>query len=131
MAYRLIGEEYEPLPPADDGGILSAELGLRLVPEGENLALIHFRTGERLLYPPELIRELEANRDKARQAEQRAGRAEQRASQAEQRAGQAEQRAGQAEQRATQADQRVGQAEERAAQLAEELARLQALLPPN
>lgn len=81
MAYRLIGDEYEPLPPADDGGVLSAELGLRLVPEGENLALIHFRTGERLPTMPELSQRLQETRDKARQAEDRASQAEQRAAQ--------------------------------------------------
>ncbi len=110
MAYRLIGNQYEPLPPAEDGGVLSAELGLRLVPEGENLTLIDFRTGERLPSLPELNQTLRDVREQA---------------------GQAEQRAGQAEQRAGQAEQRAGQAEQRAAQLAEELARLRALLPPD
>jgi hypothetical protein len=110
MGYRLIGDEYEPLPPAEDGGLLSAELGLRLVPEGENLTLIHFRMGERLLHLPELTQTLHETREKV---------------------GQAEQRAGQAEQRAGQAEQRAGQAEQRAAQLADELARLRALLPAD
>src|SRR6185437_15705589 len=53
MGYRLIGDLYEPLPPAQDGGLLSAELGLRLVPENTNLALFRFRTGERLPFLPE------------------------------------------------------------------------------
>lgn len=102
MAYRLIGDKYEPLPPAHDGGVLSAELGLRLVPEGANLALIRFRTGERLPTVPELNQRLREAQDKARQAEQRANQAESRANQAEQ----------------------------RASQLEEELALLRALLPP-
>lgn len=79
MAYRLIGDEYEPLPPAEDGGILSAELGLRLVPEGEYLSLIEFRTGERLPRMSELNEILLAVQHKASQAEQRANQAEQRA----------------------------------------------------
>src|SRR5262249_43790910 len=48
MGYRLISGEYEPLQHALDGGLLSQELGMRLVPEGENLGLIHFGTGQRV-----------------------------------------------------------------------------------
>jgi Uma2 family endonuclease len=70
MGYRLIGEEYEPLPPADDGGLLSAELGLRLVPEGDRLALFRFRTGERIPAPPEAYQMLEEAEQRARQAAQ-------------------------------------------------------------
>jgi hypothetical protein len=103
MGYRLIGDEYEPLPPADDGGLLSAELGMRLVPEDTQLALYHFRTGERVLAPPEAYQKLED----------------------------VQQQKSQAEQRASQAEQRASQAEQRASQLAEELARLRALLPPD
>ena len=40
--------EYEELLPAADGGMLSQELGLRLVPDGLQLALIDFATGKRL-----------------------------------------------------------------------------------
>jgi Uma2 family endonuclease len=110
MGYRLIGDEYEPLPPADDGGLLSAELGMRLVPEGTQLALYHFRTSERVLAPPDAYQKLEDVQQEKSQVEQRASQAERRASQAEQRASQAEQRA---------------------SQLAEELARLRASLPPE
>jgi Uma2 family endonuclease len=103
MGYRLINGKYEALPAAEDGGLLSSELGLRLVPEGTDLTLIQFRNGERLPFLPELSQTLEETREKTRQAEQRAG----------------------------QAEQRAGQAEQRAVQLEEELARLRALLPPN
>ncbi len=79
VGYRLIGEEYEPLPPAADGGLLSAELGVRVVPEGASLGLISFRTGERVPTPPEAYRLLEEVRRRFTDMEQRAVRAEQRA----------------------------------------------------
>jgi Uma2 family endonuclease len=81
MGYRLIGEEYEPLPPAVDGGLLSAELGLRLVPEGNSLALFRFRTGERIPAPPEAYQMMEEAEQRARQA---AGQLEQERRRAEQ-----------------------------------------------
>jgi Uma2 family endonuclease len=102
IAYRLIGDQYEPLPAADDGGVLSAELGLRLVPEGENLALIEFRTGERLPYLPELSQTLQETQEKASQTEQRA----------------------------RQVENELREERQRVQQMAEELARLRALLPP-
>src|SRR3954447_1449097 len=77
MGYRLIGEEYEPLPPAEDGGLLSAELGIRLVPEGTQLALFRFRTGERIPAPPEAYRMMEEARRRADQAEEKVRRVEQ------------------------------------------------------
>jgi Uma2 family endonuclease len=59
MAYRLVGDEYEEMRYEDDGSVISAELGLRLCPEGENLALYHAQTGERLLYLDELHESLD------------------------------------------------------------------------
>ena len=53
-----------------DGGLLSAELGLRLVPEGTSLALFRFRTGERLPKTPEAYQMLEEVQQRAGQAEQ-------------------------------------------------------------
>jgi Uma2 family endonuclease len=101
IGYRLIGDEYEPLPPAQDGGILSAELGLRLVPEETNLALFHFRTGERLPFLPEAYQLLEEVRQHARQTEERS----------------------------RQVEDELQKERQRTQQLAEELARLRALLP--
>ena len=115
VAYRLIGGEYEPLIPAADGGVLSAELGLRLVPDGEQLALIRFQNGERLPVPAEAYQLLEEYRKELREAEQQARQAEQRINQAEQ---QAKQRVSEAEQ---QAKQRVSEAEQRARQAQEAL----------
>jgi Uma2 family endonuclease len=117
VGYRLIGEEYEPLPPAQDGGILSAELGMRLVPEGSRLALLEFRTGKRIPTPPEayrMVRELQ-----------------ERLSQAEQEARQAQEQARQAEQRVSQREQELQQERQRRAELEAELARLRAQLPPG
>ena len=44
MGYRLIDGKYEPLV-LKDGGLLSVELGMHLVPEGELLALFEFSNG--------------------------------------------------------------------------------------
>jgi Uma2 family endonuclease len=51
--YYLIGDRYKPMQPTLDGGLLSQELGMRLVPEGPNLGLISYRTGQRIPCPPE------------------------------------------------------------------------------
>jgi Uma2 family endonuclease len=145
QGYRLIGDAYEPLPPADDGGLLSAELGLRLVPEGPELALFRFRTGERVPAPPDAYRLLDSARQQAAQAEQqleeerrRAGEIQERANLAEQqleeerrRSGEIQERASLAEQQRSQAEQQLQQERRRAQQLAEELARLRAQLPPS
>ncbi len=103
IGYRLIGDEYEPLPPAADGGLLSAELGLRLVPDGTDLALIHFRTGERLPFLPEAYQLLEEVRQYARETEERN----------------------------RQIEQELREERRHAEELAAELARLRALQPPE
>jgi Uma2 family endonuclease len=117
MGYRLIGSEYEPLQPADDGGLLSAELGMRLVPQGPQLALFRFRTGERVPASPEAYELWEQAAERARQAEEELQRERQ--------------RAGEESRRAEQERQRAEQERQRADQLAAELARLRALLPPQ
>jgi Uma2 family endonuclease len=124
MGFRLIGDAYEPLPPADDGGLLSAELGMRLVPEGPLLALFSFRTGERVPAPPEAYQLWEQASQRARQAEEELYRERQRA-------GEEARRAEQERQRAEQERQRAEQERQRAEQLAAEVARLRALLPPE
>jgi Uma2 family endonuclease len=110
IGYRLIGGKYESLPPADDGGLLSAELGMRLVPEDTQLALYSFRTDERILAPQEAYQLLEETQQQKSQAEQRAS---------------------QAEQRTSQIEEAFKQERRRAEELAAELARLRALLPPE
>jgi Uma2 family endonuclease len=103
IGYRLIGDEYEPLPPAQDGGLLSGELGLRLVPEETHLALFRFRTGERLPLFSEAYEMVEQVRQHARETEERS----------------------------RQVENELREERRRTQQLAEELARLRALLPPE
>ena len=61
MGYRLIAGQYEPLIPSADGGLVSNQLQLRFVPDGQNLKVIDFRTGVPLKAPEEwrVIAELE------------------------------------------------------------------------
>jgi Uma2 family endonuclease len=54
MGYRLDKGRYKAIKAAPDGSLISKELGLRLVPEGENLALYDLKSGERLLNLKEL-----------------------------------------------------------------------------
>ena len=59
IAYHLVGDEYEEMAYDADGSVISAELGLRLCPEGETLALYHRKTGERLLFLEEFQESLD------------------------------------------------------------------------
>jgi Uma2 family endonuclease len=63
MGFRLAGGEYRPMEPTVDGGLTSKELGLRFVPEGNELHVFDVKTGEQLLDLPaasKRIAELEA-----------------------------------------------------------------------
>jgi len=53
MGYRLINRVYEPIQPASNGGLVSSELMIFLVPEGAELGLFNQRTRERLPTPPQ------------------------------------------------------------------------------
>ena len=156
VGYRLINKVYEALSPALDGSIPSSELGLRVRPDGDLLALINSKTGVRLPDPPALARKLLEVRaelaDAAREreeAERRAEREKQRAEQEKQRAEQERQQKEEARQRAEQERQRAEtqmqqaeqerqraeqerrekeEAQRRAAELAQEVERLRALL---
>jgi Uma2 family endonuclease len=90
MGYRLVKvaegngdngvevrQQYDELAPAADGILPSAELGLRLVPRGQELDLVNPLTGERLLPRPELTEQLARYRQLVDQTEQRADQAEQ------------------------------------------------------
>ena len=75
QGYRLGAGGYEPIPEEPGGGVVSRELGLRLVVEDGRLEWYNQATGERLLDPreraaveAEMRREAEA---RARTAEQR------------------------------------------------------------
>ncbi|HBI45882.1 MAG TPA: hypothetical protein DDY78_23960 [Planctomycetales bacterium] len=70
LGFRLIDGKYEPLIPTDDDGLLSEELGMRLVPEGELLALFESRTGKRVPAPDDLGPLLEEAQRNAREAEE-------------------------------------------------------------
>jgi Uma2 family endonuclease len=88
VGYRLIRHEeesaggngngevvgaYEELPCDAEGGMVSAELGLRLVPDGEELALFDYRTGARLLGLAEVHQRAEEESRRREQAERTAG----------------------------------------------------------
>jgi Uma2 family endonuclease len=70
LGFRRNGQRFVPLKPAADGGLTSAELGLRLIPEGEIPRLVDVATGERLLTPEELIAEAKALRQELKQTRQ-------------------------------------------------------------
>jgi Uma2 family endonuclease len=65
LGFRLAKRKYQPITPEADGGIVSQELGLRLVPEGTLLRLINIRTGRRVLT---LVERTERAERQARQA---------------------------------------------------------------
>lgn len=51
MGFRLVGDEYQPIPPEKNNGLLSLELGIRMVPDGSSLHLYHHKTGRKILSP--------------------------------------------------------------------------------
>ena len=109
--FRLRRGKYEELKPAADGSLISKELDLRLVPEGELLRLIDLKTGK-----PVLTRQEQAERAKERvRIERRRTRQEQ-------------QRAEEEKQRAEEEKQRAEEEKRNAAALAAEVERLRALL---
>jgi Uma2 family endonuclease len=61
--------KYEELPNDQEGGLFSSELGLRLMPEGTDLALVDFRTQERVPAPLDLYRQVEEVTRRAQEAE--------------------------------------------------------------
>ena len=99
-----------------DGSLVSRQLGLRLVPQGEMLRLLDLASGQPVL----------TRAERAEQEHQRAEQEHQRAEQEHQRAEQERQRAEQEQQRAEQERQRAEEALRREAQLQAELQRLHA-----
>ena len=61
QGFRLLGDEYERITPAEDGSLLSEELGLRLIKEDDMLRLIEATTGKKLLTPDEAYAKLAQN----------------------------------------------------------------------
>jgi len=110
VGYRLVKGRYQSMTAGPEGALDSAELGLRLMPEGTQLALFDSSTGQRVPTLSETherwqqsMRELEQSRKQQASAERRAARAARKAEQEKQ----------------------------RIAALEAELARLRALLPPE
>jgi Uma2 family endonuclease len=68
--------EYQPIPPAPDGSVISKELGIRFIVEDDELAMFDVKTGERIL----------SDAERTQQAEQHAAQAEQHAAQAQRQA---------------------------------------------
>jgi Uma2 family endonuclease len=104
QGFRRVKGKPVAMTQAADGSLVSKQLGLRLVPEGEMLRLIDLQTGQPI---PTRVERNERT-EQARQEEQRARR--------------------EAEQRAEQAERARQEAEQRAEQLAEEMRRLRELL---
>jgi Uma2 family endonuclease len=72
MGYRLVGGKYEPLTPDGGGGLVSEELGVRLVAEEAQLGIFRLDTGERVPTPPQAYQLLEETVRRAKKAERRA-----------------------------------------------------------
>ena len=71
MGYRLVGGEYESLTPNDGGGLVSEELGVRLVPEEAQLSMFYLETGKAIPRPPEAYEQLAQSERRAKKAERR------------------------------------------------------------
>ena len=69
MGFRLKGSAYQPMQTQADGSLVSEELGLRLVPEGSNLALYDLKTGAKLLPIEEALNLLEEMQTRAAELE--------------------------------------------------------------
>jgi len=126
--YRLIGQEYVPMEAASAGGIVSEELGLRLLPEGGLLRLYDLKKGARFLAPQEWYDVARKAQEQARQELERADKAELFAQQEQQRAEKEKQRAEKEKQRAEKEKQRAEKEKQRADTAEAEAARLRALL---
>jgi Uma2 family endonuclease len=64
QGFKLVKGQSVPMKPAADGSLVSKELGLRLVPEGEMLRLVDLKTGK-----PVLTRAERAEQEKQRAEE--------------------------------------------------------------
>jgi Uma2 family endonuclease len=66
QGFKLVKGVSVPLKPAADGSLVSKELGLRLVPEGEMLRLIDLKTGQPVSTRSERAAGLEAEVERLR-----------------------------------------------------------------
>ena len=69
LGFRLVRQRYEAMTPEADGSLVSAELGLRLSPEGNDLGFYDAKTGERLLPIEDALEMLEESKKRASAAE--------------------------------------------------------------
>ncbi len=69
QGFRLVNRAYVALQPAADGSLVSAQLGLRLVPEGAMLRLIDLKTGAPI---PTRQEQIEQQRQRADDEKRRA-----------------------------------------------------------
>jgi len=70
QGFRLVGEEYIPIDQAEDGSLISHELGLRMFHEDTFLRLIDLATEQPLLRPLQLAEARRAAEERARAAEE-------------------------------------------------------------
>lgn len=92
MGFRLVQGEYEAIRLDDTGSMISAELGMRLVPEGKLLALFDLATGSRVPTPEETHELWEQARHDVEQLRLEVGQAQKERDEALQRAAVAERR---------------------------------------
>ena len=83
MGYRLVGGKYEPLTPDDGGGLVSEELGMRLVAEEAHVGLFRLDTGARVPNPMQVYELQEQAERRAAKEQQRAEKSERRATELE------------------------------------------------
>jgi Uma2 family endonuclease len=114
QGFRTVKGKPVPMKPAADGSLVSKQLGLRFVAEGEMLRLIDVEKGKPIPTKDERTEQERQLKEQERQLRE----------QAEQRAAQADQRAEQERQLREQADQRAAQERQRVAELEAELRRL-------
>jgi Uma2 family endonuclease len=122
IGLRLSGQAYVELPADADGFVTSAELGMRLRAEGEDVALYDARTGERILSPGQ---DADHQKQRAEEAQRRAEEERKRAEQEWQRAERAEQERQRSEEESRRRD------GEKDAEIARLRALLQQQTPPS
>jgi len=71
QGYRLKASVYELIPADAGGGIISQELGIRLILENGDLAMFDVATGERLMSQEEWARTLEEEVARLRESTKR------------------------------------------------------------
>jgi Uma2 family endonuclease len=94
QGYRRVRRSFVPMEPDAKGGLISKQLGLRLVIEGGDLEFYDLESGQRLLTGEE---EAALAREQAREARQQANEARQQTDEAHQQTRAAERRAAEAE----------------------------------